>query len=41
MERVQFTKQLEVFSEGQKKKVLIAVSLMTPAHVYIWDELED
>ena len=23
---------------GQKKKVLIAASLMTPAHVYIWDE---
>lgn len=38
MERVQFTKQLESFSEGQKKKVLIAASLMTPAHVYIWDE---
>lgn len=38
MERVQFTKHLEHFSEGQKKKVLIASSLMTPAHVYIWDE---
>lgn len=38
MERVQFTKQLEDFSEGQKKKVLIAASLMTPAHIYIWDE---
>lgn len=38
MERVQFTKQLEHFSEGQKKKVLIASSLMTPAHLYIWDE---
>jgi lincosamide and streptogramin A transport system ATP-binding/permease protein len=38
MERVQFMKQLEDFSEGQKKKVLIAASLMTPAHIYIWDE---
>lgn len=34
----QFTKKLEDFSEGQKKKVLIAASLLTPAHVYIWDE---
>ena len=38
MERVQFAKQFEEFSEGQKKKVLIAASLMTPAHIYIWDE---
>ncbi len=38
MERVQFGKQLQDFSEGQKKKILIAASLMTPAHVYIWDE---
>ena len=38
MERSQFTKNLEDFSEGQKKKVLIAASLMTPAHLYIWDE---
>lgn len=37
-ERVQFTKPIENFSEGQKKKVLIAASLMTPAHIYIWDE---
>lgn len=26
------------FSEGQKKKVLLAASLLTPAHLYIWDE---
>ena len=26
------------FSEGQKKKVLIAASLLTPAHICIWDE---
>jgi lincosamide and streptogramin A transport system ATP-binding/permease protein len=38
MERVQFVKPMETFSEGQKKKVLIAASLMTPAHIYIWDE---
>lgn len=38
LERVQFTKQFEDYSEGQKKKVLIAASLMTPAHIYIWDE---
>lgn len=38
MERVQFVKNMEEFSEGQKKKVLIAASLMTPAHLYIWDE---
>lgn len=38
MERVQFEKNIEEYSEGQKKKVLIAASLMTPAHLYIWDE---
>ena len=38
MERVQFTKNMEDFSEGQKKKVLIAASLSIPAHIYIWDE---
>lgn len=38
MDRVQFTKGMEAFSEGQKKKVLIAASLMTPAHLYLWDE---
>lgn len=37
-ERTQFEKPMEDFSEGQKKKVLIAASLMTPAHLYIWDE---
>ena len=36
--RGQFTKNMEDFSEGQKKKVLIAASLITPAHLYIWDE---
>lgn len=38
MERVQFTKNIEDYSEGQKKKVLLAASLLTPAHLYIWDE---
>lgn len=37
-ERVQFQKNLEEYSEGQKKKVLIATSLLTPAHLFIWDE---
>ena len=36
--REQFVKNLEDFSEGQKKKVLIAASLITQAHLYIWDE---
>ena len=31
-------KNIEDYSEGQKKKVLIAASLITPAHLYIWDE---
>ena len=38
MERLQFEKNIQEFSEGQKKKVLIAASLITPAHLYIWDE---
>lgn len=37
-DRTQFQKQIQDFSEGQKKKVLIAASLLTPAHLYIWDE---
>ena len=38
LERAQFDKNIEEFSDGQKKKVLIASSLLTPAHLYIWDE---
>ena len=38
LEREQFGKDMKDFSEGQKKKVLIAESLITPAHLYIWDE---
>ena len=37
-DRVQFAKSMENYSEGQKKKVLIASSLLTSAHIYIWDE---
>lgn len=37
-ERGQFLKNMEDYSEGQKKKVLLATSLLTPAHIYIWDE---
>ena len=29
---------MEEFSEGQKKKVLLAASLLQKAHLYIWDE---
>lgn len=36
--REQFEKPMENYSQGQKKKVLLAQSLCTPAHVYIWDE---
>ena len=38
MERAQFAKNMEDFSEGQKKKVLLAASLLQQAHLYIWDE---
>lgn len=38
MDRVQFSKNMEDYSAGQKKKVLLAASLLTPAHLYIWDE---
>ena len=37
-ERVMFEKDMSDFSEGQKKKVLIAKSLCEKAHLYIWDE---
>ena len=36
--RVQFEKNMQDYSSGQKKKVLIAASLCQKAHVYIWDE---
>lgn len=37
-DRVQFEKDMENYSNGQKKKVLIAKSLCEQAHLYIWDE---
>lgn len=37
-ERVQYEKNIEDFSGGQKKKVLIAKSLCEQAHLYVWDE---
>lgn len=36
--REQFEKNINRYSEGQKKKVLIAKSLCEKAHIYIWDE---
>lgn len=36
--RVQFDKDIAEFSEGQKKKVLIAKSLCEKSHLLIWDE---
>ena len=36
--REQFEKNMEEYSAGQRKKVLIARSLCQQAHLYIWDE---
>lgn len=36
--KIQFEKDIESFSEGQKKKVLISKSICERAHLYIWDE---
>ena len=36
--RMQFEKNMEDFSAGQKKKVLLAKSLCEQAHLYVWDE---
>ena len=36
--REQLEKKIETFSGGQKKKVLIAKSLLEPSHIFIWDE---
>ena len=32
------SKSIENDTQKSKKKVLIAASLVTPAHLYIWDE---
>ena len=36
--RIQFEKDMSVYSAGQKKKVLLARSICERAHLYIWDE---
>lgn len=36
--RVQFEKDIRHYSDGQKKKLLLARSLCEQAHLYIWDE---
>ena len=36
--RQQFEKNMESYSDGQKKKDLLARSLCQPAHLYVWDE---
>lgn len=36
--RIHFEKSIHHLSEGQKKKIMLAISLATPAHLYIWDE---
>lgn len=33
-----FDMDMKNYSDGQKKKVLIAVSLSKPAHLFVWDE---
>ena len=33
-----FNQNIETFSKGQKKKVMLAACLCTPAHLYIFDE---
>ena len=38
LSRSQLTKDISGYSAGQKKKVLLAASILTPAHLYIWDE---
>lgn len=38
LDREHFERPLEMLSQGQKKKILLAKSLCTPAHLYIWDE---
>lgn len=38
MGRESFERDMASLSQGQKKKVLLAQSLCTPAHLYIWDE---
>lgn len=37
-ERNLFEEKTETYSMGQKKKVLLALSMCKPAHIYLWDE---
>lgn len=37
-ERIHLEKRIEELSEGQKKKLMLAISLCEQAHLYIWDE---
>ena len=37
-EREQFDKPIDSYSEGQKKKILLAKSISEEANIYIWDE---
>ena len=37
-EREDFDKNIENYSEGQKKKILLAKSISETANIYIWDE---
>lgn len=37
-ERTQFEKEMQEYSEGQKKKAVLAKSLCQKAHLYVWDE---
>lgn len=36
--KTQFARDISTFSEGQKKKVMLARSLCEKAHLYVWDE---
>ena len=36
--KIHFERNIEEYSEGQKKKVLVAGSLCEKAHIYVWDE---
>lgn len=38
VDKGQFDKDISGFSDGQKKKVLLAKSLCDRAHLYVWDE---
>ena len=38
LSRAQLAKDFSAYSAGQKKKVLLAASLLTPAHLCVWDE---